>query len=66
MSSPSAVYVKKTVAANRARIANVIIPWDNRKDLENIPEDVREQIAFHPVKRVDEVLKIALIEKTEK
>lgn len=57
---------EKTVAANRARIANVIIPWDNRKDLENIPEDVREQIAFHPVKRVDEVLKIALIEKTEK
>lgn len=51
---------EKVVAANRARITDVIIPWDNKKDLEKIPEDVREAITFHPVKDVTEVLKIAL------
>lgn len=51
---------EKTVAANRARIDHVIIPWDNQKDLENVPEDVREEIEFHPVKEVEEVLEIAL------
>ncbi len=52
---------EKTVAANRARIKHVIIPWENQKDLEKVPDDVREQIEFHPVKTVQEVLDIALM-----
>ncbi len=51
---------EKVVAANRARIQHVIIPWDNRKDLEKVPDEVREKIEFYPVKKMDEVLKIAL------
>ncbi len=53
---------EKVVAANRARIEHVIIPWANQKDLEKIPEDVRSEITFHPVKRLREVLEIALEE----
>jgi len=51
---------EKTVAANRARISHVIIPADNLKDLENVPEDVRQVIEFHPVREIEEVLQIAL------
>ncbi|MDP8206306.1 MAG: endopeptidase La [Candidatus Electryonea clarkiae] len=51
---------EKVVAANRARIKHVIIPWDNQKDLEKVPEEVRSKIEFYPVKRMDEVLKIAM------
>ncbi|HEB83599.1 MAG TPA: endopeptidase La, partial [Bacteroidetes bacterium] len=51
---------EKVVAANRAKIKHVILPWENRKDLEKIPEEVREQIEFHPVKHIDEVLELAL------
>ncbi len=52
---------EKVVAANRARIKHVIIPWDNRKDLEDVPKDVQAQIEFHPVKEIAEVLDIALM-----
>jgi len=51
---------EKTVAANRSRIKHVIIPWENQKDLEKVPEKVRAEIEFHPVKKVSEVLELAL------
>ncbi|MBD3165547.1 endopeptidase La [bacterium] len=57
---------EKVTAANRAKIEHVIIPWDNQKDLEEIPEEVRERIEFHPVKTIDDVLKIALEEKKQR
>ncbi len=53
---------EKVVAANRARITDVIIPWDNRKDLEKIPQEVRAQITFHPIKTMEEVLGLVLID----
>jgi ATP-dependent Lon protease len=38
----------------------VILPERNRADLDDVPEDVREQLAFHPVMTVGEVLELAL------
>jgi ATP-dependent Lon protease len=52
---------EKTVAANRARIKHVLIPWENKKDLEKVPEEVCEKIDFHPVKTVQEVLDFVLV-----
>jgi len=46
------------VSSNSANI----IPERNRSDLEDIPENVREEIAFHPVMSIGEVLSLALEE----
>jgi ATP-dependent Lon protease len=51
---------QKVLAAHAAGLTEVIIPERNRADLEDVPEDVREAIAFHPVLSVDEVLELAL------
>ena len=54
---------QKVLAAHAAGITDVIIPERNRADLEDIPEKVREEVAFHPVMSIDEVLGLALEEK---
>ncbi len=54
---------QKVLAAHAAGITDVIIPERNRADLEDIPENVREEVAFHPVMSIDEVLSLALEEK---
>ncbi len=51
---------EKALAAKRAGISDVIIPKRNEKDLEEVPEEVRKALTFHPVEHVDEVLDIAL------
>ncbi len=51
---------EKVLAAYRIGIHEVILPAANEKDLHKIPKEVREQITFHFVDSVDEVLKIAL------
>jgi ATP-dependent Lon protease len=52
---------EKVLAAHRAGIKEIIIPQKNKKDLEDIPDKVREQLEFHLVSKIDEVLKIALL-----
>ncbi|BES65593.1 endopeptidase La [Gottschalkiaceae bacterium SANA] len=52
---------EKTLAAHRAGIRTLIIPFDNKKDVEKIPEKVREQMKFIFAKTMDEVLKHALV-----
>lgn len=52
---------EKALAALRAGINKVIIPEQNVKDLEEIPERIRRRITFYPVKDVDEILGLALI-----
>ena len=54
---------EKTMAAYRAGIRILIIPEENRKDLEKIPEDVLKQFRVVPVRDVQEVLKTAVIFK---
>jgi ATP-dependent Lon protease len=51
---------QKVLAAHRAGLTEVILPKRNEGDLEDVPESVREQMAFHPVETVDEVLAVAL------
>jgi len=51
---------QKVLAAHAAGLTDVILPERNRGDLEDVPEDVREQMKFHPVMTIDEVLSLAL------
>jgi ATP-dependent Lon protease len=51
---------QKVLAAHAAGLTDVIIPERNRADLDDVPAEVREQMAFHPVMTVGEVLDIAL------
>jgi ATP-dependent Lon protease len=53
---------EKSLAAMRVGVKNIIIPWKNQKDLVDIPEEHRKNINFIPVKNVEEVLKIALLD----
>jgi ATP-dependent Lon protease len=51
---------QKVLAAHRAGLEEVILPKRNEGDLDDVPEQVREEIAFHPVETIDEVLSFAL------
>ncbi|HEU4723482.1 MAG TPA: S16 family serine protease, partial [Gemmatimonadaceae bacterium] len=51
---------EKAVAALRHRIAHVILPHENARDLEELPVEVQSGIHFHPVRTMDEVLAVAL------
>ncbi len=51
---------EKLVAARRAGITHVIIPEGNAREIEEIPEDIRGGLQFHPVSTMDEVLAHAL------
>ena len=51
---------EKILAAVRAGMKTVIIPEQNRKDLEDIPKEMQKKVKIVPVKEIDEVLKLAL------
>ncbi len=51
---------QKVLAAHRAGLTDVIIPERNRRDLDDVPAEVLEQVTVHPVLTVQEVLEIAL------
>ncbi|MCL1894472.1 MAG: endopeptidase La [Holophagaceae bacterium] len=53
---------EKALAALRAGVFEIIIPAPNLKDLEEIGSEVREMLVFHPVKHVEEVFKLALVD----
>jgi ATP-dependent Lon protease len=57
---------EKALAALRAGINKVIIPEHNKKDLADIPKDIRDKMEFFPVKDMDEVVKIAFAKTTRK
>ncbi|PIE31199.1 hypothetical protein CSA56_19055 [candidate division KSB3 bacterium] len=57
---------EKALAALRADINRVIIPEQNKKDLVEIPEDIRSQMEFYPVKDMDEVVKIVFKKPAKK
>ncbi len=54
---------EKILAALRGGIKTVIIPKDNEKDLEDIPENVKSGLAIIPVSIIDEVINLAFLEK---
>ncbi len=52
---------EKSIAALRKSISTIIIPESNMTDLDEVPEQIRRQLEFKPVKTMDEVLDIALL-----
>lgn len=54
---------EKTLAAERAGIKQVLFPFENIKDLKDIPDSVKENVELIPVKTMDDVLKHALVKE---
>ena len=52
---------EKVLAAYREGMKTIILPKENKPDIEDIPETVREKLEFVPVEHMDEVLRIALL-----
>ena len=57
---------EKMLAAHRYGVKTILLPQRNMQDLEEIPENVRADMKFIPVKHMDEVLKLALEDKHDK
>ncbi|KXX64491.1 endopeptidase La [Marichromatium gracile] len=53
---------EKLLAAHRGGIEEVIIPLENERDLVEIPKNIKQHLEIHPVRWIDEVLDIALVE----
>ena len=51
---------QKVLAAHAAGLTDVVLPERNRGDLDDVPEDVREAMSFHPAMTIGEVLEVAL------
>jgi ATP-dependent Lon protease len=51
---------EKVLGAARAGITDIVLPKENEPELEDLPEEVRRQLVFHPVETLDEVLAVAL------
>jgi len=51
---------QKVLAAHAAGLTDIILPERNEPDLEEVPSDVRQEMRFHPVSAIDEVLALAL------
>ncbi len=57
---------EKVLAAKRAGITTVILPRKNEKDLQEVPEQIKKDMEFHFVQRMDEVIALALTDKSKK
>jgi ATP-dependent Lon protease len=51
---------EKVLGAARAGITDIVLPKENERDLEDLPEEVRSQLVFHPVETLDSALAVAL------
>ena len=56
---------EKILAAYRVGIREIILPEENEKDLEEIPDDLRSEMTYHLVDRMDQVLQSALVRSLE-
>jgi len=56
---------EKSLAAHRAGIKTILFPKENEKDLEEIPESVRQDIRFIPVSQLSQVLEQALVQEVQ-
>ena len=57
---------EKALAAHTYGIKKIILPYDNQKDLDEIPSTLRQELKFFPVKHVSEVLSLAYKDKIGK
>ncbi|MFA7105952.1 MAG: endopeptidase La [Candidatus Izemoplasmatales bacterium] len=53
---------EKAIAASRTGLKEIIIPEGNEKDVEDIPKEVRDVLTIHFAKKIDDVIKIALLD----
>jgi ATP-dependent Lon protease len=53
---------EKVLGAHRAGIKTIILPKANEPDIEDVPEEVRNVLSFHPVETLNQVLAIALVQ----
>jgi ATP-dependent Lon protease len=51
---------EKSVAAHRNGISHVIIPYGNARELEELPDEVKAAVQFHPVRTMDEVMALVI------
>jgi ATP-dependent Lon protease len=51
----------KLLAAHRAGLKTILIPYENMRDLELVPDKVREELEIIPVRTMDQVLDLALV-----
>ena len=56
---------EKALAAYRAGIKTILLPSENEKDLQDIPEEIRQKLNFVPVKSMDAVISAAICSKSE-
>lgn len=56
---------EKALSAHRAGLTHIIIPAENERDLDDIPESIRKDLTFIQVKHLDEVLEHALVEEED-
>nr|WP_299239926.1 endopeptidase La [uncultured Halomonas sp.] len=55
---------EKLLAARRGGIKTVLIPEENRRDLKEVPDNIKNALDIHPVRWIDEVLELALVNNT--
>lgn len=53
---------EKVLAAYRAGCRVIILPQENHRDIEEIPEEIRAELTVHPVEHLQQVLELALLE----
>ncbi|MBX4211751.1 MAG: hypothetical protein KW806_03120, partial [Candidatus Yanofskybacteria bacterium] len=51
---------EKVLAAHRAGVKTIVVPIENKKDMEEVPKEIKKDIKFVFAKSMDDVLKIAL------
>jgi ATP-dependent Lon protease len=51
---------EKVIAAHRSGIKKVMLPFDNKRDLDEVPEEVKEELTFEFAKTIEDVLRVAL------
>ncbi|NLB78690.1 MAG: endopeptidase La [Clostridiaceae bacterium] len=56
---------EKVLAAHRAGVDTILLPYDNKKNIEEIPESVRKELRLIPVSKMNEVIKYALVRRPE-
>ncbi|MGC3874850.1 endopeptidase La [Halomonas sp. GXIMD04776] len=56
---------EKLLAARRGGIKTVLIPEENRRDLKEVPDNIKDALDIHPVHWIDEVLDLALVNNTD-
>jgi ATP-dependent Lon protease len=56
---------EKVLAAHRAGVDTILLPFENKKNIEDIPESIRKQMRLIPVSNMNEVIKYALVRTPE-